>query len=106
MWAYFDSLFSNPAAAAFISILIGGAITWFASWAYYRKAGNELKAETALLRKANMAVIYMLEHPDADIEVRRDSAGNPVGLIVAATGRAEGRATVRGVAGDANAEPK
>ncbi len=83
------------------SVLLGGLITWFAAWRYYKKAGDELKAETALLRKANMAVVYMLEHPDADIEAQRDDAGNPVGLIVSAAGHAEGKATVRGVAADA-----
>jgi hypothetical protein len=60
-----------------------------------------LKVETALLRKANMAVVYMLEHPDAKIEVRRDSVGNPVGLIVAASGHAEGKVTARGIVADA-----
>ena len=101
MWEYLQALFGDPRAAALISIFVGGFITWVAALIYYRKAGKELKAEAALLRKANMAVVYVLEHPDADIEVRRDKAGNPVGLMVAATARAEGRSTAQGVIADA-----
>ncbi len=104
MWACVQAVFANPALAALISIFVGAAITWLAAWFYYKKAGDDLKAEAVLLRKANMAVVYMLEHPDADIEVRRDSAGNPIGLIVSATVRAEGKATARGVGADARTD--
>lgn len=100
MWACLQAFFGNPVLATLTSIFVGAAITWFVAWCYYKKAGDELKTEAALLRKANMAVVYMLEHPDADIEVRRDDAGNPIGLIVAATARAEGGATVKGGGAD------
>ena len=94
------SIFSDPLCATFISVLIGGLITWVAAWCYYKKAGVELLKETALLRKANMAIVYMLDHPDASIEVRRDNEGNPIGLIVSATGHASGDSSARGFAVD------
>ncbi len=72
----------------FFSVLAGGLITWIASWRYYMKAGDELRAETAVLKKANRVIAYMLEHPDAEVEVKRDEAGNPVAIIVSAVGRA------------------
>lgn len=99
-----QALFLNLDLAAIISTLVGAAITWFVAWLYYKRAGTELKGEATLLRKANMAMVYMLEHPDAHIEVRRDDAGNPIGLIVSATARAEGRASVEGSIADAQTD--
>jgi len=104
MWEQVETLFRSPAVATLVSVLFGGLITWIAAWKYYKKAGDELRKEAALLRKANMAVVYMLEHPDAEIEVRRDDAGNPIGLIVAATAHAEGKSTVKGVTSDAKSD--
>lgn len=104
MWACIQAVFANPALAALISIFVGAVITWMAAWFYYKKAGDDLKAEAALLRKANMAVVYMLEHPDADIEVRQDGAGNPIGLNVSTAAHFESGATARGVGADARTE--
>jgi hypothetical protein len=82
----------------FLSVLAGGLITWFASWFYYKRAGDELRRETLLLKKANIVVAYMLEHPDAKVSIQRDGAGNPIGIIVSGTGTlVAGRATVTGV---------
>ncbi len=94
MWACVESALSNPAMATLFSVFVGGLITWLAAWIYYKKAGDEFRKETVLLKKANMVIAYMLEHPGAEVEVRRDESGNPVGLIVSATGHAEGKATV------------
>ncbi len=100
MLAYLAGLFSDTALATLISIFVGGLITWVAAWIYYKRAGDEFRAETALLKRAKVAVAYMLEHPEAEIKVRRDNAGNPIGLIVSASARAGGNATVRGMGAD------
>jgi hypothetical protein len=94
-------MLSNPAIATLVSIFAGGLITWLAAWIYYKRAGDEFRAETALLRKANMVVAYMLEHPDAEVEVHRDEAGKPIGLVVSATAHASGKATVKGIGAEA-----
>jgi len=94
--------FANPFVSTLISVLLGGVITWLAAWIYYKKAGDDLKKEAALLKKATAAIVYFLEHPDAEIEVRRDVYGNPVGLIVSATGHARGTSMAEGVAADAS----
>jgi hypothetical protein len=78
MWVCPEAFFGNPALAALTSIFVGAAITWLVALFYYKKARDELKAEATLLRKANMAIVYMWEHPDAEIKVRRDSSGNPI----------------------------
>jgi len=93
------AFFQDPFCATIFSVVLGGVITWLAALVYYQKAAKELSRETALLRKANMAVVYMLEHPDASIEVRRDDAGNPIGLIVSASGHTGGTSAVGGVGG-------
>lgn len=104
MWALVKSALGDPAIATLVGIFIGGGITWLAAWIYYKKAGDELKKETALLRKANMAIVYMLEHPNAKAEVSRDAEGNPVGLIVSARGEAHGKSTAKGVMSDAKGD--
>ena len=101
MWDCLETLLSNPAIATLVAIFIGGLITWVAARFYYKKAGDEFREETVLLKKANMVVAYMLEHPDAKVEVRQDDKGNPIGIIVSATAHAKGKATVKGVGSDA-----
>jgi hypothetical protein len=100
MCALLQETFGNPAHAAIISIFVGATITWLVTWHYYKKAGNDLKKEAALLRKANVSMIYMLEHPDVKMEIQRDQTGNPIGIIVPASGHADGKSTVKGCASD------
>ena len=95
----------DPMVSTLLSVFLGGAITWLASWIYYKKAGNDLRQETELLRKANIAAVYMLEHPDANIEVQRDEAGNPIGLVVSSTGRSGIKFSARGNLTDAKSDP-
>jgi len=98
------SSFSECLAHPLVSILIGSAVTWFFAWIYYKRAGDELRKEAALLQKATIAIIYFLEHPDAEIEVRRDTIGRPVGVIVSAEAHARGTSTIKGVAANAKSD--
>lgn len=84
----------------FLSVLIGGLVTWLASWRYYKKAGDELRAETELIKKSNRVIAYILENLRADIEVRRDVLGNPVAIIVSASAHASGKASANDFAAD------
>ena len=62
------------------SLLIGAGITWFFAWRYYKKAGDELKAESERLYKLSHIILRWLENNGKDIEVIRDQAGNPKSL--------------------------
>lgn len=105
MFTQLDKWFTNPFISTLVSVLLGGLITWLAARVYYKKAGEDLKEEAALLRKANIAIVYLLEHPDAKIEVRRDTEGNPIGVNFSTVGNAVGRSNVKGITGDAKHEP-
>src|SRR5437667_10668037 len=105
MWTAVAAVLDDPAIATLISMFVGGLITWLVAWMYYKRAGDEFRAETSQLKKANRVVAYMLEHPDAEIEVRCDKEGNPTGLIVSATAGTAGKATVRGAGTNANKDP-
>ena len=87
-----------------VSILIGGAITWICAWFYYKRAGDQLRKEAALLQKATSAIIYLLEHREAEIKVQRDDAGRTVGLIVSARAHARGTSTTKRMASDTTAD--
>jgi hypothetical protein len=69
-------------------IFIAGALTtWLITWCYYKRAGDELRAEAKSLHIATGAIVYFLENPDAKIEVKRDDKGRVSGLTVGVSGR-------------------
>ena len=70
------------------SLFVGAAITWLAAWYYYKRAGDELKAEAKLLHGATSAIAYLLEHPAAKTEVQRDGQGKVTGIVVKISGTA------------------
>ncbi len=76
-----------------VGSVIGGLVTWFFSWKYYQKAGDDLRAETELLKKANRVIVFMLENPQADFLVKHDAFGNPTTTMVSTELRASGKAT-------------
>jgi hypothetical protein len=100
MYSSFLQCLANP----LVSILIGGAITWICAWFYYKRAGDELRKEAAILQKATSAIIYFLEHPEAEVKVQRDDAGRAVGFIVSAEAHARGTSTAKEVGSDTTTE--
>lgn len=70
------------------SLFVGAAITWFAAWYYYKRAGDELKAEARSIHAATTAIAYLLEHPGAKTEVQRDGQGRVTGIVVSMSGTA------------------
>jgi len=78
------------------SLFIGSAVTWFAAWYYFKRAGDQLRRESQTLQAATRAIIYILENPGANITVQRDDAGNVMGLIVGISGRADTKFTATG----------
>jgi peptidoglycan biosynthesis protein MviN/MurJ (putative lipid II flippase) len=51
--------------AAAVGVILGGLITWLAAWYYYKKAGDELLAESKKLKLTSDLVLYKLQHPEA-----------------------------------------
>jgi hypothetical protein len=45
----------------FIGVLAGGAVTFLASWLFYRRASEDLRRETERLRGLNIMMLYPLD---------------------------------------------
>lgn len=84
-------------------LAVGVAATWLVARYYFKRAGDELKREAAMLHKATSLILAYLENRHSDVEVRRDSEGRVVGLKVGMS--ASGRIGATGHANltDANA---
>ena len=93
------SAFSSDALIlTLIGILLGAVITWLVSWAYYKRAGDELRREAFLLHIASSAIIYRLENPEAKLKIIRDDEGRLTGqMVVYSEGRLSGSPSVEGV---------
>ena len=63
-----------------VSVLIGAGITWLVARHYYKKAGDELKAEAAHLQRTSEMILRWLETEGKNIKVIRDTGGSPTGL--------------------------
>lgn len=64
---------------AIFSIILGGAITWFFSYLYYAKAGEELLEETARLRTLHNTTLRALENlqnENARFQISPDAKGD------------------------------
>lgn len=60
---------------ALAGIAVGGLITWFASWYYYKRAGDDL-------RKPLGVIVKLLQQPNSHLEVQWDANGNVTGILV------------------------
>jgi hypothetical protein len=60
--------------------LAGAIVTWLVGWRYYKRAGDELKAEAAHLQRTSELILRWLELRGERISVIRDDAGRPTGL--------------------------
>jgi hypothetical protein len=61
------TFFANP----IISVFTGAGITWFVAWFYYKKAGDELKAEASRLQRTTELILRWLEAKGEDVSVIR-----------------------------------
>ena len=62
-----------------VGVLIGGSISWLATWFYYRRAGTELRQEAAALRHLNNLILRALEAAGL-AKLARDESGEIKGL--------------------------
>jgi hypothetical protein len=75
-------------------LAVGAGVTWLVAWYYFKRAGEELRREAAMLHKATSLVLAYLENQRSDVTVQRDSEGRVIGLIVGM--RASGRVSITG----------
>ena len=68
-------------SATLLSVAIGGAITWFVAWLYYRRAGSELRNEAAELRRLTAMVLSALEAAGL-ADLTRDHTGRIAGIAI------------------------
>lgn len=68
-------------------VILGGLITWLAAWYYFKKAGDQLIAESDKLKKTTDLVLYKLQYPDTPTQLKRNEKGEVVGLIVEMSAR-------------------
>lgn len=87
-----------------IPVLVGAGITWLVSWLYYRKAGDELKRESAKLmqeslelERLNRLLLHGLENART-MELVKDASGKPTGIVIeiSATMTGDGSISSRG----------
>jgi len=76
----------------FLGVVAGAAIAWI----YYKRAGDQLRVEAQALHTAVGAIVYLLEHPKAKVEVQRNEQGRVSGLTIAAEGQATMAFTLTG----------
>jgi hypothetical protein len=83
--------------------ILGALITLLVGIYFYVRSGQELKREAEKLREETKQLrflqeltIYALTNRNANIQPKRDEAGNVVGVVATATGLSAGRSNVRG----------
>lgn len=79
-----------------VGIAIGAAITWFASWYYYRKAGQELSGIAADLKKTGEVFArYVVESQrEPETGINRDEHGNAIGVSMPLRAKFEGTSSM------------
>ena len=80
-----NRVLAEPIWSVLCGAIVGAAVTWFAAWWYYRKAGNELREEASRLRQSTDLVLYCLTNKDAKVTAKYDESGHVSGLTVSAS---------------------
>lgn len=62
-----------------------------------KREAEKLREDAIQLRFLQELTIYALTNPNANIQPKRDEAGNVVGVIATAVGRSAGRSNERGI---------
>jgi hypothetical protein len=79
----------------FLSILIGGTITFVASGIFYVRAARDLRQETARLRQHTTLILRGLEEAGL-VEYNRDEQGEIVGMVIKISAAAGGAGGMTG----------
>jgi hypothetical protein len=73
-----DAVF-NFLSIPIVGLAISIAATWLFAWLYYKKAGDELKAEAERLRILNEHLLLVVTHPPGSYTVKMEN-GKIVGM--------------------------
>ena len=80
MFESLNTFFGHPLVSVLFGAASGAAVNWFFSWRYYKKAGDELKAEATRLQRTTEMILRWLEAKGEDVSVIRQADGTPTGL--------------------------
>jgi hypothetical protein len=69
-------------AANALGTLVGGLITWIVAYWYFKRSGDELRAEAKELRKLAHLALVVITDPKGRYEPILDAAGLVTGLRV------------------------
>jgi hypothetical protein len=77
-----------------IGTAIGALVTWCVSRYYYKKSGDELRAESDKLRKATHLVLYCQLHPGTKLTPEYDEQGYMRALRADMSAKLEGKGSL------------
>lgn len=66
---------------AIIGLSLGVITTWFFSWYYYKRAGDQLLLESERLRHLLKITLNILED-NGLVKLNRDDKGEPIGRVI------------------------
>jgi hypothetical protein len=77
------------------AVLLGGLITWYFSRLYYRKAGDELRDQSARLEHLSNIMLNAMEDAQL-VKLNRGQSGEIKGRVVQLSAVFEGHTTLGG----------
>jgi hypothetical protein len=77
-----DAMSVETMISAAAGVILGGLITWVTAWYYYKKAGDQLLDESRKLKQTSDLILYKLQYPNAQTQLKRNQNGEVVGLTV------------------------
>ena len=66
--------------ATFLGAIVGGLTTWLVAWIYYKKAGDELLAESKKLKNAADLILWKLQNPKVETGLIYNEKGEVSGI--------------------------
>jgi hypothetical protein len=77
-------------------VLFGGIITLLVVRKFYKKADKDLDDKTKKLKLVSELIIYKLQYPDAQTEIKMDDDGDVIGLKFMMSGSSKSESKVSG----------
>jgi len=80
-----------------IGLIIGGGITWYCSYRYYKRAGDELRHEAKELKRLADLTLHALENAEL-VKLKRNDKGVIEGLLISLSGPISAKSSLSGTA--------